>query len=467
MKDIQFKKGYYCIIFGLLLINAACHTSRKNMKSAESLQVRLSTLDPGHFHAALVQKTRDIRIDKEVRVFAPDGQELKAHLALIEKYNSRNEHPTDWNENVYVGNDFLEKMITAKASNLVVIAGNNQKKALYICKAINAGLNVLADKPMAINYKDFQSIQTAFATAKKKGILLYDIMTERYEITNILQRELSMFPEVFGTLERGTRDNPAITKESVHHFFKYVSGKPLIRPAWYFDVKQQGNGITDVTTHLVDLIQWECFPETALNYKNDIHLQSAKQWATMLSPNQFNQVTQMKSYPDYLQPYLKDSLLEIFANGEINYTIKGVHAKVSVVWNFQAPEGAGDTHLSIMRGTKASLIIHQGKEQQYRPVLEIVPTNASAMYETSLRRVMETIGQKYPGLALRKTDGGWNLVIPDKYRQDHEANFSEVIKSYISYLEAGALPSWEVPNMIAKYYTTTQALDIASVKTNK
>jgi hypothetical protein len=38
--------------------------------------------------------------------------------------------------------------------------------------------------------------------------------------------------------------------------------------------------------------------------------------------------------------------------GEMNYTIKGVHARVSVIWNFQAPEGAGDTHYSIMRGSK-------------------------------------------------------------------------------------------------------------------
>ena len=73
--------------------------------------------------------------------------------------------------------------------------------------------------------------------------MLYDIMTERYEITTIIQRELSMIPEVFGALQKGTPEEPAITKESVHHYFKYVSGSPLIRPAWYYDVKQQGEGL--------------------------------------------------------------------------------------------------------------------------------------------------------------------------------------------------------------------------------
>ena len=55
--------------------------------------------------------------------------------------------------------------------------------------------------------------------------------------------------------------------------------------------------------------------------------------------------------------------LEVYSNGEMNYTIKGVHAKVSVIWNFQAPEGAGDTHYSIMRGTKCNLIIRQGQRR--------------------------------------------------------------------------------------------------------
>ena len=47
---------------------------------------------------------------------------------------------------------------------------------------------------------------------------------------------------------------------SVHHFSKIVAGAPLKRPQWFFDVRQQGEGIVDVTTHLVDLVQWEAFP---------------------------------------------------------------------------------------------------------------------------------------------------------------------------------------------------------------
>ena len=66
-------------------------------------------------------------------------------------------------------------------------------------------------------------------------------------------------------------------------------------------------------------------------------------------------------------------MLKVYCNGEINYTLKGVHAKVSVIWNFQAPEGTADTHYSVMRGTKCSLVIRQGEAEGYKPILYIEP----------------------------------------------------------------------------------------------
>ena len=54
--------------------------------------------------------------------------------------------------------------------------------------------------------------------------------------------------EVFGKLLVGTEEEPAITKESVHHFFKYVSGNPLVRPAWFFDINEEGEIEIDLET---------------------------------------------------------------------------------------------------------------------------------------------------------------------------------------------------------------------------
>jgi len=39
-----------------------------------------------------------------------------------------------------------------------------------------------------------------------------------------------------------------------------------------------------------------------------------------------------------------------------------------------------------------------------------------------------------------------------------------VTERYLRFLRDGKLPDWEVPNMIAKYYTTTKALEMARQK---
>jgi len=445
-----------CLLF---MVGIGCKNEGK--KNTE-LEVKLVTLDPGHFHAALVQKSMYKEINPLVHVYAPDGPELSAYLKLIEKYNTRVENPTKWQEEVYKGEDYLQKMLEEKKGNVVMLAGNNQKKTEYITKAVDAGFNVLSDKPMAIDTKGFQQLEQAFEAADKNKVLLYDIMTERYEITNMLQKELSLQQEVFGTLEKGSVEHPAITKESIHHFFKYVSGAPLIRPQWYFDVNQEGNGLVDVTTHLVDMIQWECFSDQNIDYKTDVNMLSAKRWATAITPSQFKKSTGATVYPAYLQPAIKDSILNVYSNGEMNYMLKGVHAKVSVIWNFEAPEGTGDTHYSVMRGTKASLIIKQGKAQQYKPTLYIEPQKTDLKaYEAVLKNCLEKIAKTYPGLELKANKNGWEVIIPEKYKVGHEAHFAEVTKKYLGFLKEGKLPEWEKKALLSKYYTTTKALELA------
>jgi predicted dehydrogenase len=431
-------------------------------------EVKLMTLDPGHFHAALVQKTMYDQIDPNVYVYAPEGTDVTEHLARIDAYNQREENPTAWVENVYINPDYLEKMLKDKPGNVMVVAGNNAKKTEYIQKAVSAGINVLADKPMVITPEAFPVLEQSFDTAKQKGVLLYDIMTERYEITTIIQRELSKMPEVFGGLVDGTKEEPAVVKESIHHFSKMVSGAPLKRPSWFFDTTQQGEGLVDVTTHLVDLVQWGCFPETSLN-KSDVQILSARRWSTEITPEQFEQVTSLKEFPEFLQKDVEDGRLYVFSNGEIVYRLRGKVAKVSVIWNFEAPEGAGDSHYSIMRGNKCNVMIKQGKEEAYKPTVYIEANMKQEVseFETALKKAVEQdIAANYPGLKLAKVkDNLWRVEIPDQFKVGHEAHFGEVTKKFLQYLVDGKLPDWEVPGMITKYYTTTEALKMARQQT--
>ena len=426
--------------------------------------MKLTILDPGHFHAALLQKNMVPDVEATVHVYAPEGPDLQDYLGKIAGFNARAENPTRWVTSLCTDADFFERCMRDKAGDMVVICGNNLRKTEYFSQLIAAGTHVLADKPMVIDAAGFAQLEKTFATAAQKGVMLYDIMTERHEITTLLQKEFSMLPAVFGALQSGDAAHPSVTKESVHHFSKIVSGAPLKRPGWCFDVDQQGEGIVDVTTHLVDLVQWECFPGEIIDYHKDIEVLAARRWPTVLSAAQFEKVTQLKTWPEYLKKDVQaDGTLHVYANGEFTYRIRGVHAKVSVLWNFEAPTGSADTHFSVMRGDKAELVIRQGREQHYQPALYIEPLEGvdGKAFAAALEQSLKTVEAKYPGIGIKPSAAGFEVTVPASYHIGHEAHFGQVAAGFLAYLKAGAMPDLEVPNMLAKYFTTTRALELA------
>ena len=434
--------------------------------------IQFITIDPGHFHAALVQNRTYEGVSPEVLVYAPEGADLKSHLALIEQFNTRAENPTAWKEKVYAGADFLEKFTAdaakrtaaQNASNVVVLAGRNNVKPDYYLAAAEAGINILSDKPMAITSEDYMKLCEAAAVAKEKGLLFADIMTERHEITTILQRELSRRRGVYGVQETGTPDDPAVTKVSVHHFCKLVNGKPLRRPGWYYDTKQQGEAIVDVTTHLTDIVQRALFPDVTLK-RSDVRMLAARTWPTPITAADYEKSTGLKEWPKYLKGAVDgDNVLQCKANGEFTYTLKGVHAKVAVEWHFMPPAGGGDTHYSLMRGSNAELVIRQGPKQGFKPVLYVKPRPGAdiAKTETALKLALVEIGEKYPGIEAVPVSGEeegamWKLAVPKKYDIGHEAHFSQVMKQFLAWLKAGGMPEQERKNLLVKYHTLNEA----------
>ena len=449
------------------MTSASClKTEQSTTKSVrERGTVKLVTLDPGHYHAALVQKSMYEQVDTVVHVYAQDGPDVHDYLKQIERFNSREQDPTHWRQETYAGDDFLERMVAEKVGDIVVISGNNRRKAEYIKASVDAGFNVFCDKPMCIDTPGFALLEQAFAAAEKKHVLLYDIMTERFNVTCIMQKLLVMDKDLFGELQAGSAEDPAVVKQSVHHFFKYVSGAPIRRPGWYFDTAQQGEGLVDVTTHLIDLAAWTCFPDRAIDYRKDVVMGKARRWPTLITRDQYEKVTGLPDFPGFLKGKLNpEGALLCYANGQMSYAVKGVWVKLSVTWNFEAPEGGGDTHYSLFRGSKAHVIIRQGKEQNYQPEVYVEPApgaNADAL-AASLEKTIAGLQGRYPGLKVRKEqDIGWHVLIPEEFHIGHEAHFQKVLEAYLQYLAEGRLPDWEVPNMLAKYYITTRALELA------
>lgn len=446
------------------LILSACSSAPQQ----GSDELRLVVLDPGHFHAALVQRTAIAGVCDTVAVYAPEGAGLDQYCANISRFNHRAEEPTCWVEQLTTGEDFFEQFRAGhRAGDVVVLAGNNRKKTHYIVEAIRAGYHVLADKPLAITTSDFQLLDEAYRLAEERGLVLYELMTERYDTLNIIERELLNDAALFGTLLTGTTDHPAIELESVHHFFKEVAGTPLIRPAWYYDVQQQGEGIADVTTHLIDLVQWQCFPEEAIRYPEEVEVTAASHYPTRIPFEDFVRSTNECVYPDYLAPYVKNGVLEVNANGEIDFVIRGVHASMRVVWNYQAPAGSGDTFTSVKRGSKAALHTVQNASTNFRKELFIVKGASveEQAFEEAVAATMTRLGEKYPFLAAEKQDDGRYLVqIPMEVRTGHEEHFGKVAAAFLDYVRGAEMPATERANTITKYYVTTRAVELANAE---
>ena len=67
---------------------------------------------------------------------------------------------------------------------------------------------MLADKPWTSKRAIWRSSNVPYL-AEQRGLVAYDIMTERYEVTSELQRELVNDAAVFGELETGSAAQPA------------------------------------------------------------------------------------------------------------------------------------------------------------------------------------------------------------------------------------------------------------------
>ena len=425
--------------------------------------VQLLTCDPAHFHAALVQKEMYPGVSPLVHVYAPLGPDLLAHLGRIAAFNARAENPTAWTIEAHIGPGHLARMLEEKPGNVVVLSGRNRTKIDAILASLEAGLHVLADKPWVIASEDLWKLRTALEVARERKLVALDIMTERHEIASRLQRELMQDAAVFGSADPGTPERPGVFMESVHFLCKKVAGVPLRRPAWFFDVSQQGEGLSDVGTHLADLVMWSLFPGQGVGI-DEIELLRARRVPTALSRADFERVTGEPDFPDYLRPSVQSSHLLYHANTTVLYRVRGVHAWLNVSWGFEARAGQGDRHLARYAGTRSSVEVRQGEAEGFVPEVYIVPRGGADVAEVgkALEARLERLQPAYPGVGLERLGATYRLSIPRRLRTTHEAHFAAIMGQFLGYLQNPAsLPAWEAANMLAKYHVTTHGVRLA------
>jgi predicted dehydrogenase len=423
--------------------------------------IRLLTLAPGHFHAALVQKEMTPGIATRSYVYAPLDADTSAHLARIANFNTRAANPTTWELDLRLGANWRERFQREQPGNTVVLSGRNRPKIDLMRFAIAQGLHVLADKPWIIDWSDFPKLEELFQDASLREVLVWDVMTERHEVTNRLQRELVRDQNIFGFWQVGSPRQPALVLESVHRLRKTVAGRPLIRPWWWFDAAIAGEAIADVGTHLADLALWFIAPDQAVDYRCEIQHLTAESWPLVLSEEQFQAVTGLPGYPTELSERLVNGQLYYAGNNTATFMLRGVHVQLTTLWDYQSVAGV-DTHNSVALGTKAKVAVRQHANGQ--PEVFIV-ANERANHAELVRLLLlkcQALQFPFPGLAVADHGSEAQLLIPDELRTGHESHFGEVMQEFARYFDCPrAVPAWEQPNTLAKYFITTKAVELA------
>lgn len=406
----------------------------------------LVVLDPGHFHAALTLRRRHPALDDDVHVFAKPGEDLDRFLALVRSFNERAEEPTGWAVHVRHCADPLARLREERPGDIVVVAGRNDTKMSALHALHEDGFHVLGDKPWLVGAEQLPLLQAVTAGPP----LALDIMTERHDVASRIQKRLVSSPDLFGTFV-GDAEAPAIEIESVHHLYKLVNGRPLVRPAWYFDVGVQGEGIMDVTTHLVDLAQWFALRGTEAGSPAGVTLADASQWPTVVPLDVFTRITGLPAFPAPLGGVVEGDRLHLLCNGRLDFLLGDVRARVVAIWNLSAPDGGGDTHRAILRGTRAVVMVENGPETGFVTTVSVIPRVLDAGFGDRLADTVRAMQNEFPGIGIVRAGAGFRVEIPSALRSTHEEHFAAVLDDFLRLVDAGAWPADRVRDMLVRY----------------
>ena len=323
------------------------------------------------------------------------GPELAEFLTLVEAFNRRPERPTRWQTVVRTDADPLARLLKDRPGDVAILAGRNDRKMALARQLHDAGLHVLADKPWLTSAAALPDVRHVLSG----GARVMEMMTGRHAATASVANRLVGERDIFGAFATGD-DAPAIRLASVHHLEKVVNGAPLRRPAWYFDVRVQGDGLADIPTHLVD--QAQRFVAThGVATDTALELVAARRWSTPVPRALFTRVTGVADFPAEVRADVDWRRAGVRRERRAGLpTGRRSSAHLATRWDLTEPPGGGDAHSATITGTDARVRIEQGPATGFRRRLWVEPRGERARLEAALSRAVAAWQPEYPGLAV-------------------------------------------------------------------
>ena len=263
-----------------------------------------------------------------------------------------------------------------------------------------------------------------------------------------------------GSFASDDPEGPAIEITSTHHLCKLVNGEPLRRPPWYYDAREQGDGMVDVQSHLTDQAQWLVAPEEAMDFDRDVVLDGARRWSTPVPPELFRDSTGAEGYPESLAPWIRDGVLEYPCNGEIRYRLRGVSVHQVADWGQREPAGGGDLHGAVVRGTRAVLEVRHGPRTGFVPEVRLRPRPGQAL-APALSRALAGWQDDFPGLDVQPHGEGYRFVAPPALHSTHESHFARSLAEFLGCVESGAWPEALQSRIRTRYRILAEARALA------
>ncbi len=421
------------------------------------MKYKFSFLNPGHFHAALVLREASERISDSIIVYADSGPELDGFANLINAFNTRVDQPTNWNIEIRSGG--VGHLVSDGDTDIAVLAGRNNDKLENIAALANAGIHVLADKPWLT---DSAQVSLLESTLSGPGIVM-DIMTIQHEILSRLCHEVIHTNSVFGGFAVSTPEQPAIELGSIHHLYKQVNGKPLRRPTWYFDFRQQGDGIADIQSHLIEQTMWFVANDRPVS-DADVRLHSARRWSTPVDLALFAQITGETRYPESVDEDVDtQGTLQYPCNGEIVWSLNDVTIRQQAQWRKREPAGGADMHRAVLRGDGAHVHVEQGPETNFQAQVLLRPARPDALNDL-LTRAENELGrwqQRFPGLQLVRHGNAIKLNAPPDLDNGHESHFPLVRDQFLDTIEQEIRDDANYSRINARYRLIAAARSLA------
>ena len=138
-------------------------------------------------------------------------------------------------------------------------------------------------------------------------------------------------------------------------------------------------------------------------------------------------------------------------NAELSFRLGAVTAALDTRWELSAPAGGGDTHRSVVRGTRAEILVEQHAGTGFRRRISVVPRQHADGVRTAVAEAVTTWQEAHPGLAIEEAGAGWELRLPRALDVGHERHFPLVLDDFLSLVEGERLPGDLAVNTLAKY----------------